>query len=103
MASSVKGDRLLSSLGVLPALDRGDALAFSGPIYELRKEPGIQVRLVFLRDDENRVAVGYARREGNDWEAVEHEPFTMRALGYYERRLKRIGDRVDPRDRKTDW
>ena len=102
MPSSVKGERLLASLGIQAALDQGDELVFSGPLYELRKEPGVQVRLVFLRDDENRIAVGYAQRDQDEWRPVEHEPFTMRALGYYERRLKRIGDRVDTRDRQPD-
>ncbi len=103
MPSSVKGERQLAALGVQAALDRGDRLVFAGPIYTLRKDPEAKVRLVFLRDEEKRIAVGYARLEGNDWYPVEHEPFTMRAFGYYERRLKRIGDRVDPKDRQTDW
>jgi len=102
MPTSVKGERLLASLGVQAALDQGDELVFSGPTYELRKEPGVHVRLVFLRD-EGRIAVGYARCDGKDWSPVEHEPFSMRALGYYERRLKRIGDRVDARVRQADW
>jgi hypothetical protein len=103
MPSSVKGDRQLAALGVQAAVVRGERLVLTGPIYTLRKDPETKVRLVFLRDDEKRIAVGYARLEGSEWCAVEHEPFTMRAFGYYERRLKRIGDRVDAKDRQTDW
>jgi hypothetical protein len=103
MPSSVKGERLLAGLGVQAALDRGEPLVLTGPTYELRKEPETHVRLAFLRDDEGRIAVGYARLEGVEWKLVEHEPFTMRALGYYERRLKRLGDRTDTKDRRADW
>jgi hypothetical protein len=101
--SSVKGERLLDELGVRAALADGDALVLRGPVYELRKQPAVRVQLAFLLDDERRIAVGYARREEDDWEVVEHEPFSMRALGYYERRLKRIGDRVDPKERELPW
>lgn len=94
---------MLAALGVQAALDAGDELVFTGPVYELRKEPGIHVRLVFLRDEEKRIAVGYARREDKDWTPVEYEPFSMRALGYYERRLKRIGDRSERKDRERHW
>ncbi len=103
MASSVKGERMLDELGVRAALKEGDTLVLRGPIYELRKQPGVRVQLAFLLDDEQRISVGYAQRADDDWEVVEHEPFTMRALGYYERRLKRIGDFVYPEDRDPHW
>lgn len=103
MGSSVKGERMLDEFGVRKALAEGDTLVLRGPVYELRKQPAVHVQLAFLLDDEKRISVGYARREDGDWEVVEHEPFSMRALGYYERRLKRIGDRFYPEDREPPW
>jgi hypothetical protein len=97
MQSSVKSQRLLKQLGVLAAFERGEALVLVGPTYALRKEPDVRIRLAFLRDDEQRVCVGYASNGGGAWQVVESEPFAMRALGYYERRLKRIGDFVEQR------
>ena len=91
---SSKSERLLQQLGVPKAFERGETLVLVGSTYELRKEPGIRVRLAFLHDDENRLCVGYASTDGGEWRAVDSEPFSMRALGYYERRLKRIGDFV---------
>jgi hypothetical protein len=99
MLLSVKSQRLLKQLGVLAAFERGEELVLVGPTYELRKEPGIYVRLAFQRDDAQRLCVGYASGGGGAWQAVESEPFSMRALGYYERRLKRIGDFVERSDR----
>ena len=94
MLLSSKSERLLQQLGVPKAFERGETLVLVGPTYELRKEPGIRVRLAFLHDDENRLCVGYASDDGGEWHVVDSEPFSMRALGYYERRLKRIGDFV---------
>ncbi len=94
MLLSVKSQRLLKQLGVLDALARGDQLVLVGPTYELRKEPGTLVRLAFLYDDERRLCVGYGSNASGEWGAVESEPFSQRAFGYYERRLKRIGDFV---------
>ena len=94
MQDSVKSQRLLQRLGVPAALERGETLVLVGPIYELRKQPAHFVQLAFVRDEEARLCVGYATRDGDTWELTEAEPFTMRALGYYERRLKRIGDFV---------
>jgi hypothetical protein len=96
MLLSVKSQRLLDKLGVPAALARGETLVLTGPTYELVKDPGIHVRLAFLRDEEHRLCVGYATNDSGEWEAVESEPFSMRALGYYERRLKRIGAFVKP-------
>lgn len=92
MDGSVKSDKLLRRLGVLDALAQGHRVAYVGPFYELRREPGIFVRMIFHRDDEQRLCIGYARYEDADWALVESEPFSMRAFGYYDRRLKRIGD-----------
>lgn len=100
MLLSVKAQRLLDKLGVPPAFARGETLVLVGPTYELVKGPGIRVRLVFLHDDEKRLCVGYASNGSGTWEAVESEPFSMRTLGYYERRLKRIGAFV-PTDRAS--
>ena len=101
--SSVKGERILDELGVRAALAEGDTLVLRGAEYELRKQPTVRVQLAFLLDDERRISVGYARSEDGDWEVVEYEPFSMRALGYYQRRLKRIGDRIDPEEREPTW
>ena len=57
-------------------------------------EPG-----AFLRDEHASLCVGYASDDSGEWATVEAEPFSMRALGYYERRLKRIGEPVDTRPR----
>ena len=103
MLLSAKSERLLKQLGVLDAFAKGETLALVGPTYALRKDPDVKVRLAFLHDDEHRLCVGYARADGGVWAAVESEPFSMRALGYYERRLKRIGDFVHgaaPRSRR---
>ena len=94
MLLSAKSERILKQLGVAKAFERGDTLVLAGPAYELRKDPGIKVRLAFLHDDEGRLCVGYASDDGGEWQPVESEPFSLRALGYYERRLKRIGEFV---------
>lgn len=91
MERSIKAERLLERLGVMKALERGENLVLVGPTYELRKDPGIRVRMAFLRGSEGQLCVGYANDE-EGWQPVEFEPFSLRALGYYERRLKRIGD-----------
>jgi len=94
MLLSAKSERLLKQLGVAKAFERGETLVLIGPTYELRKSPGTRVRLAFLHDDEGRLCVGYASDDGGNWQPLESEPFSRRALGYYERRLKRIGDFV---------
>jgi hypothetical protein len=93
MLVSVKSQRILRDLGVPRAFERGEQLVLVGPTYELRKDPGIKVRLAFLHDTDGKLCVGYAD-DSDGWQAVEFEPFSLRALGYYERRLKRIGDFV---------
>jgi hypothetical protein len=103
MTSSVRGQRLLAELGVAKALDEGESLVLRGPLYEHRKQPGALIQLAFVRDEEGRIAVGYALRDGDGWSVVEHEPFSLRAIGYYQRRLKRLGDRVGEKDRETPW
>ena len=95
MLLSVKSQRFLDKLGVPAAFARGETLVLAGPTYELVKDPAIHVRLAFLRDDDGRLCVGYASDKGGGWRAVESEPFSMRALGYYERRVKRIGALVE--------
>jgi len=90
MERSVKAERVLQRFGVMRALDRGERLVLVGPTYELRKNPGIKVRMTFLRDRDGQLCIGYANDE-DGWQPVEYEPFSLRALGYYQRRLKRIG------------
>jgi hypothetical protein len=96
---SVKAHRLLDKRGVTAAFARGEVLVLVGSTYELVKDPGIHVRLAFLHDGDGRLCVGYASDDGGDWHAVEAEPFSMRALGYYERRVKRLGAFVEPDSR----
>lgn len=91
MERSIKAERALQRLGVMRAFERGEQLVLVGPTYELRKDPGIKIRMVFLRDHAGQLCVGYAD-DDDGWRAVEFEPFSLRALGYYQRRLKRIGD-----------
>jgi hypothetical protein len=95
MLLSAKAQHILKQLGVPDALARGETLVLVGPTYELRKESGRRVRLAFLHDDDGRLCVGYAAADHDTWHVVEAEPFSMRALGYYERRLKRIGDFIE--------
>ena len=94
MESSVRAQRLLRDLGVERAFGRGDRYLLVGPVYELRREPEIRVRLAFERDDDD-VRVGYAQSRGSGWEMVESEAYGLRSYGYYERRLKRIGNWVE--------
>jgi len=96
MLLSVKSQRLLDKLGVPAAFARGETLVLAGPTYELVKDPGIHLRLAFLYDSEGRLCVGHASDDGGEWHAAESEPFSLRALGYYERRLKRVGTFVKP-------
>ena len=88
---SSKSQRLLRELGVLPVLDRGEPFVLVGPTYELRKDPGVKARMSFLRTD-GQLCVGYADDAEGEWRVSEYEPFSRRAFGYYQRRLKRIGD-----------
>ena len=100
MLLTTKSERILKQLGVAKAFERGDTLVLAGPTYELRKDPGIKVRLAFLHDDEGRLCVGYASDDGGEWQPVETEPFSLRGLGYYQRRLKRIGEFVADDDNR---
>ena len=89
---SSKSQRILQELGVLRALDRGESLVLVGPTYELRKDPGVQARMSVLRSADGQVCVGYADDAEGEWRVAEYEPFSRRAFGYYQRRLKRIGN-----------
>ncbi|HVN86388.1 MAG TPA: hypothetical protein VMW17_16260 [Candidatus Binatia bacterium] len=83
---SVKSQRWLRDAHIEEALAAGETLVPVGKQYRLRD--GQLATLVFHRDDEQRLCVGYAVDEG-EWVIVESEPFSARALGYYERWLKR--------------
>ena len=98
MPLSAKSQRLLKQLGVCGAFERGEELALVGPTYELRKRPGIHARLAFRHADDGQLCIGYATDESGAWVCVESEAFSRRGLGYYQRRLKRIGDRLDPKN-----
>lgn len=102
MRDSQKSERLLATLGVTKAMQRGETEVFVGPIFELRRQARVFVRLLFHRDDERRLCVGFAQYDGKNWNIVESEPYSMRAYGYWERRLKRIGDYVGDRIPEDD-
>jgi hypothetical protein len=91
---SIKSARLLEAWGVERKLDDGAPCAPVGPVYLL--DDGRSARLAFYRDDERRLCVGYAVETEGRWQVEEGEPFSARGLGYYQRRLKRIGRRSAP-------
>lgn len=94
MESSVRAQRVLQDLGVVDAFAKGDRYLLVGPVYTLRRDADTRIRMVFARGEKRGdVQVGYASAgPTGGWEIVEIEPYTMRSLGYYQRRLKRIGD-----------
>lgn len=89
--SSVRGERTLRDLGVLKAFDRGDERVLAGPVYVEDEAPGLSMRMLFTRDKENGIQVGYAKLVDGEWQEVEVEPYSLRSFGYYERRMKRLG------------
>lgn len=97
---SVKSERVLQGWGVERTLDAGARLAPVGSLYLL--DDGRAARLAFERDEEARLCVGYAVEREGRWEMEESEPFSARSLGYYERRLKRIGRKESRRDSEND-
>jgi hypothetical protein len=88
---SVKTARLLERLGVEEELDSGRHLVTIEPTFLLFD--GRSARLAFERDEERQLCVGYAIESDGNWEMEEVERFSIRTLGYYQRRLKRIGER----------
>ena len=88
---SVKSARLLAAWGVEQALADGAGIVPVGPLYNL--DDGHTARVAFRRDEEGRLCVGYALERDGQWEMREEDPFSARSLGYYRRRLKRIGKR----------
>lgn len=96
----MKSDRVLEGWGVERTLDAGARLAPVGPLYLL--DDGRSARLAFERDEEARLCVGYAVEREGRWEMEEAEPFSARCLGYYQRRLKRIGRRESMRDSENE-
>jgi hypothetical protein len=87
---SIKSQRLLEGWAVEAALSAGAETVVVGPAYVLAD--GRSARLAFYRDEESRLCVGYAVDEGG-WQVEEGDRFSARSLGYYQRRLKRIGTR----------
>lgn len=96
---SVKATRLLARLGVEHELDAGKSLVTVEPTYLL--SDGRSARLAFERNEEQQLCVGYAVDSDGKWEMQEAERFSLRTLGYYQRRLKRIGERERPAGQ--DW
>jgi hypothetical protein len=95
MLFSVKSQRLLQQLGVSAGFASGEKIVLAGPVFELRKQPGVRMRLAFVQDGEGGLCVGTATDESGTWHMVDSEPFSRRALGYHQRHLKRIGERMD--------
>lgn len=84
---------MLEEMGVTRAFARGDRFLLVGPVYTLREQPETRIRMVFARSAERVIEIGYASADASaPWRIVESEPYTMRSYGYYQRRLKRIGD-----------
>lgn len=88
---SVKSERLLERLGVPKAFADGEAIVPVGPAYALRDDR--RARLAFSRGEEGETRVGVAIERDGRWEIDEAEPYSARALGYYERWLRRHGER----------
>ena len=93
---SVKSARLLDGWGIERTLAGGAKLALVGLTYELGD--GRVTRVAFHRDDEQRLCVGYAVERDGHWEIEESEPFSTRALGYYQRYIRRKRARVPDED-----
>jgi len=89
---SAKSDRLLRDLDVERLLEEGRGLALLEPEYRVLRT-GELARLAFHRDADGTLCVGIAVEREQGWSVEESEPYTMRALGYWKRRLKRIGER----------
>jgi len=87
---SVKSDRLLDQLGVWKRLQQGEKVVVVGPTYELITAEDPIAALAFTCEGE-RLYVGFAVVREGQWEAVELEPYSLRALGYWQRWLKRHG------------
>jgi hypothetical protein len=94
MESSVRAQRFLQELGVVSAFAKGDRFLLVGPVYTLRRDADTRIRMIFARGEKKgEIQVGYASAgTTGGWTVVEIEPYTMRSFGYYQRRLKRIGD-----------
>lgn len=93
-ALSVKSRRLLREWGVDQARAAGVKVIPVGPIY--RTVAGGDTTLVFTTDDAGRLCVGYALAGEDGWVVEEAEPYSARTLGYYQRRLRRMGARRGP-------
>ena len=88
---SVKSERLLERWGVERLLADGAAVAAVGPAYDLRD--GDRARLAFARGSDGELCIGVAIERDGRWTMEEGEPYSARTLGYYQRWLKRHGER----------
>jgi hypothetical protein len=95
-ALSVKSLRLLQAWGVERAMADGAVVVAVGPEYCLAD--GRPASLAFTRDEEGRMCVGYAARDGEEWEMIDLRPYSVRTLGYFRRRLRRVGRREEKWD-----
>jgi hypothetical protein len=97
---SVKSLRLLEAWGVERAMANGAAVVPVGRAYYLAD--GRAAWLAFTRDEEGRMCVGYAARNEDEWEVIDIRPYSARTLGYFRRRLRRVGRREDELDGDED-
>ena len=91
---SAKSRRVIEQWGVERALAQGATVVPVGWVYRL--PDGSAARLVFLRDETKRLCVGYAIEHDGQWVVQQADPYAARTLGYYRRRLKRIGEGEAP-------
>ncbi|MCX8073927.1 MAG: hypothetical protein N3C12_16045 [Candidatus Binatia bacterium] len=98
---SVKSDRTLSQLGVVARLASGEQVVAVGTWYQLREQDRV-VSLAFTLDGDE-LCVGYAAQQGERWQPVEMEPYSLRALGYWQRWLKRHGIAVRKVGCRRPW
>lgn len=80
----------MRALRVRERLDAGEAVVVAGPAYALRDSADAVAALAFVLDGDT-LCVGYAVQGSSGWQVVEHEPYSLRALGYWQRWLKRHG------------
>jgi hypothetical protein len=97
---SVKSLRVLEAWGIERAMANGAVVVPVGPAYCL--SDGRAASLAFTRDEEGRMCVGYATREGEEWKVIDLRPYSARTLGYFRRRLRRVGRREDELDDHGD-
>lgn len=88
--TSVKSDRYLRAVRVRERLAAGESVVVTGPRYALQHTTGDVAALAFVLQGDT-LCVGYAVQGTGGWQVIDCEPYSMRALGYWQRWLKRHG------------